>query len=144
MISVLIAEDNAVNRELLRELLETRAFVVSEASDGEEALEMIAHERPDVLLLDLGMPKLDGFGVLRKIRENPQLADLPVLAVTAYAMRGDREKALNAGFDGYVSKPINAVSLDQELDRVLASRRVLRVNSEGASNGVLGGDGQQS
>src|SRR5580704_8637850 len=138
MMRALIAEDNAVNRELLRELLEARAFDVSEACDGEEALEMIARERPDVLLLDLGMPKLDGFGVLRKIRESTQLADMPVLAVTAYAMRGDREKALDAGFDGYVSKPIDAVLLDQELDRVLASRR------EGASKGLKGGDGQPS
>jgi two-component system cell cycle response regulator DivK len=119
MRKVLIAEDNPVNRELLRELLEGRGCEVAEACDGEEALEMLERTRPDILLLDLGMPKLDGFGVMRKIRENAQLADLPVLAVTAFAMRGDREKALDAGFDGYLSKPINAISLAQELERLL-------------------------
>jgi two-component system cell cycle response regulator DivK len=124
MIKVLIAEDNPVNRELFRELLEGRGYAVEEACDGEEALAMLERARPDILLLDLGMPKLDGFGVIRKIRENTQLADLPVLAVTAYAMRGDREKALDAGFDGYLSKPINAVLLGQELERLLGRRDV--------------------
>jgi CheY-like chemotaxis protein len=120
MTRVLIAEDNPVNRELLRELLEQRGCEVEEACDGQEALEMLGRARPDILLLDLGMPKLDGFGVVRKIRENLQLAGLPVLAVTAYAMRGDRERVLEAGFDGYLSKPINATSLGEELGRLLS------------------------
>lgn len=108
MIRALIAEDNPVNRELLRELLEACGLEVSEASDGEEALDMIERQLPDVLLLDIGMPKLDGFGVIRKIRQTAHLAKLRALAVTAYAMRGDKEKALDAGFDGHVTKPINA------------------------------------
>jgi two-component system, cell cycle response regulator DivK len=116
---VLIAEDNAVNRELLRELLEVRGYEVAEACDGQEALEMVEQTRPDILLLDLGMPKLDGFGVVRHIRASPGLADLPVLAITAYAMRGDREEVLNAGFDGYVSKPVDAGLLAKELHRLL-------------------------
>ena len=122
MIKILIAEDNAVNRELLRELLEARGYAVVEACDGEEALRVIEQIRPDILLLDIGMPKLDGFAVVRKIRENPRSTVLPVLAVTAYAMQGDREKILNAGFDGYLSKPVNSRSLDQELDRLLKKR----------------------
>jgi len=122
MMKVLIAEDSAVNRELLRELLEARGFEVTEACDGQEALETISRERPDVLLLDIGMPKLDGFGVLRKVREDPETADLPVLAVTAYAMRGDRERILSAGFDAYLSKPLNATLLGRELARVLGRR----------------------
>jgi CheY-like chemotaxis protein len=69
--------------------------------------------------LDIGMPVLDGFGVVRKVRENPRLAALPVVAVTAYAMQGDREKILNSKFDGYLSKPVNAQSLAEELDRLL-------------------------
>jgi two-component system cell cycle response regulator DivK len=119
MIKVLIAEDNPVNRELLRELLEIRGYEVEEACDGEEALEMIERTQPNILLLDLNMPNLDGYGVVRKVRQNPRLTGLPVLAVTAYAMRGDRERVLNAGFDGYLSKPINAVSLAEELERLL-------------------------
>jgi two-component system, cell cycle response regulator DivK len=123
MITALIAEDNPVNRELLRELLEARGFSVAEADDGDEALKTIAQQPPDVLLLDLGMPKLDGFEVVRQIRQNPRSAHLRIVAVTAFAMRGDREKALQSGFDGYVSKPINALLLFAELDRVLNRSR---------------------
>jgi CheY-like chemotaxis protein len=119
MIKVLIAEDNAVNRELLRELLEARDYTVLEACDGQEALNTIDEAHPELLLLDIGMPVLDGFAVIRKIRENPRLAGLPVVAVTAYAMQGDRERILKSGFDGYLSKPVNASSLTQELERVL-------------------------
>jgi CheY-like chemotaxis protein len=119
MIKVLIAEDNAVNRELLRELLQARGYAVLEARDGQEALHMIEQAQPELLLLDIGMPVLDGFAVVRRIRENPRLALLPVVAVTAYAMRGDREKILNSGFDGYLSKPLNPSALTEELDRLL-------------------------
>jgi CheY-like chemotaxis protein len=122
MSKILIAEDNAVNRELLRELLEMRGHTVAEACDGEEALRMIEQTQPDLLLLDIGMPLLDGFGVMRKIRENPYFASLPVVAVTAYAMQGDREKILSSNFDGYLSKPVNARSLGEELDRLLRKR----------------------
>ena len=122
MRTVLVAEDNAVNRELLRELLETRGYTVLEACDGQEALHMIDQAQPDILLLDIGMPVLDGFAVVRKIRENPLLAKLPVVAVTAYAMQDDREKILNSKFDGYLSKPINPRLLVEELDRLLSQR----------------------
>jgi CheY-like chemotaxis protein len=119
MKKVLIAEDNAVNRELLRELLEIRGYDVIEARDGQEALLKITEALPDILLLDLGMPILDGFGTVRKLRENPRFSSLPVLAVTAYAMRDDRDKVLNSGFDGYLSKPIDPNALDRELARLL-------------------------
>jgi CheY-like chemotaxis protein len=122
MIRVLIAEDNAVNRELLRELLELRGYTVLEACDGQEALHVIEQAQPQLLLLDIGMPVMDGFAVIRRIRENPRLARLPVVAVTAYAMHGDREKILNSGFDGYLSKPVNARSLAEELNRLLDKR----------------------
>jgi CheY-like chemotaxis protein len=122
MSKVLVAEDNPVNRELLRELLENRGYAVVEAPDGQEALRMIEQTHPDILLLDIGMPVLDGFAVMRKIRENPSLATLPVLAVTAYAMQGDRDNVLNAGFDGYISKPINTRDLANELERLLRKR----------------------
>jgi CheY-like chemotaxis protein len=119
MIKVLIAEDNPVNRELLRELLELRGYTVLEACDGQEALRLIEQTQPELMLLDIGMPGMDGFAVVRRIRENPRLAQLPVVAVTAYAMRGDQERVLNSGFDGYLSKPINPSSLTKELDRLL-------------------------
>ena len=119
MKTVLIAEDNPTNRELLRELLEMRGYIVSEACNGQEALAMVEQAIPDILLLDIGMPLLDGFAVVRKLRENPRFTSLPVVAVTAYAMQGDREKIMNSGFDGYLSKPVNSSSLVQELDRLL-------------------------
>lgn len=122
MIKILIAEDNAINRELLRELLEMRGYSVVDACDGQEALRMIEQTDPDILLLDIGMPVLDGFAVVRRIRETPELAALPVVAVTAYAMRGDRDKILESGFDGYLSKPIDAHALAEELDRLLNKR----------------------
>jgi CheY-like chemotaxis protein len=130
MINVLVAEDNPVNRELLRELLEARGYNVIEAPDGQEALRMIEENDPEILLLDIGMPVLDGFAVIRKIRENANLAALMVLAVTAYAMQGDRENILNAGFDGYLSKPINARDLANELERLLHKREHQRCRSE--------------
>ena len=122
MPTVLIAEDNAVNRELLRELLEARGYAVQEAGDGLQALEMMAEFKPDALLLDLNMPVLDGFATLKKIRQDPRLASLPVMAVTASAMRGDQEKALEAGFDSYLSKPIQSSALYEELRRILVKR----------------------
>jgi CheY-like chemotaxis protein len=91
---------------------------------------MIEENHPEILLLDIGMPVLDGFAVMRKIRENPSLATLTVLAITAYAMRGDREKILNAGFDGYLPKPINARDLANELERLVRKR----VNQNTAPN----------
>src|SRR3984957_20048496 len=124
MKKVLIAEDNAVNRELLRELLEIRGYAVMEACNGEEALDQIAKIQPDILLLDLSMPVLDGFVTIERIRKNPSFGSLPVLAVTAYAMQGDREKILTSGFDGYLSKPINPTALQEELERVLNKEKL--------------------
>jgi CheY-like chemotaxis protein len=121
MTRVLVAEDNPVNCELLRELLGAQGYHVVEAPDGQEALRMIEQTHPDIVLLDISMPVLDGFAVIRKIRENPGLATLRVLAITAYAMRGDRESVLNAGFDGYLSKPINPRDLVNEIERLLPS-----------------------
>jgi two-component system cell cycle response regulator DivK len=122
MTKVLIAEDNPVNRELLRELLENRGYSVVEACDGPEALSMVEETQPDIVLLDIGMPGMDGYAVARKIRENPRPVRLPLLAITAYAMQGDREKVLQSGFDGYLSKPIDARLLDDELKRLLSGK----------------------
>ena len=136
---ILIAEDNAVNRELLRELLEIRGHTVVEARDGEEALRAMEESKPEILLLDLSMPVLDGYETVRKIRENPRFAKLPVLAVTAYAMQGDKERTLSSGFDGYLSKPIDPKLLFQELDRLLLRtakewlRETVRTRAQGES-----------
>jgi CheY-like chemotaxis protein len=117
--TILIAEDNDLNRELLRELLQAHGYDVREAVNGRQAIDLMRKARPDVALLDLNMPVLDGFATLKQIRQDRSLFSLPVMAVTASAMRGDREKALAAGFDSYLSKPINSTILYQELNRLL-------------------------
>lgn len=111
MKTVLVAEDNAVNRELITEMLEAAEFRVLQAIDGQDALMLLNFHHPDVVLLDLQMPRLDGRETLRSIRANPDLAGLRVIACTAYAMQGDREEILRSGFDGYISKPISMAEL---------------------------------
>jgi CheY-like chemotaxis protein len=127
---ILIAEDNAVNRELLRELLEMRGHTVVEARDGEEALRLLEDSEPEILLLDLGMPVLNGYETVRQIRDNTSFAALPVVAVTAYAMQGDKERVLSSGFDGYLSKPINPTLLFQEMERLLSMKAKGTASSE--------------
>jgi CheY-like chemotaxis protein len=119
MIKVLVADDNPEGRELLREVLQSDDCQVFEAADGKEALDGTRLNRPDVVLLDLQMPVMDGFSVLRQLRQDPRCATLPIAAVTAYAMRGDRERALAAGFDDYITKPIHPASLRHSIERLL-------------------------
>src|SRR5437867_3158247 len=99
MKTILIAEDYPANRELIREVLELGGYRVLEASNGQEAFERIMEARPDLVLADIQMPMLDGYGLVEKIRGNSVLAKIRVIALTAYAMDGDREKVLASGFD---------------------------------------------
>lgn len=103
---ILVIEDNEDNRELMMYILKAFGHTVFAACDGEEGLGVARRELPDLILSDLQMPKMDGYEVLRAIRKDPRLAARPLIAVTSYAMRGDRERVLSAGFDGYISKPI--------------------------------------
>lgn len=123
MRTVLLAEDNAANRELLRDLLEARGYAVVEAVDGGEALERLQGALPDLVLLDVRLPKLDGYQVLQAIRRDERLRDLTVVAVTAFAMAGSREKALEAGFDAYVTKPIDMRAMMALLERYAPLKR---------------------
>jgi two-component system cell cycle response regulator DivK len=116
---VLVVDDNPISRELVREVLEDNDREVLEAENGEEALRVIAGERPDVVLLDIQLPVYDGYEVLRRVRADLKLAGLPVIALTAYAMRQDREKAFAAGFDDYITKPIDAASLRARVAKIL-------------------------
>jgi CheY-like chemotaxis protein len=116
---VLVAEDNVVNRELIREMLEAWGFRVVEALDGQQALFAIKTERPDLVLMDIQMPVRDGLSVLREVRSDPELEGIPILALTAYAMRGDSERALSAGFNAYITKPIDMPLLRREITRCL-------------------------
>src|SRR6185437_1631266 len=114
---ILVAEDNPVNLELLREMLEGLRCEVVEATNGEEALARVEETNPDLILLDINMPKMNGYAVLSRLRQNRKFCEVPVLAVTAYAMKEDQQKVLDAGFNGYLPKPIDAARLLGELRR---------------------------
>jgi two-component system cell cycle response regulator DivK len=116
---VLVVDDRASSRELIRTVLESSGYAVSEAVDGREAVRVAQQIGPDAILLDLQMPSLDGFGALQMLRADPKFAELPIVALTASAMRGDREKALAAGFTSYISKPVTLKALREELARLL-------------------------
>lgn len=119
MKTVLVADDKATSRELVRTVLERSGYTVAEAGDGLEALRNARELKPDLIILDLHMPGLDGFGVIREIRRDRELAATPVMALTASAMQGDRERALSAGFTAYIAKPIQIGALRNEVARLL-------------------------
>lgn len=121
MKKVLIADDKATSRELLRTVLETLGYEITEAADGIEAVRFAREMRPDLIVLDLHMPGLDGFGVLTTLRRDKNFTETPIMALTASAMQGDRERALNAGFTSYVSKPIPLTALRDEVQRLIES-----------------------
>ncbi len=104
---ILIIEDNAQNLYLETFLLESRGHQVVAALDGPSGIELASKERPDLILLDIQLPGMDGYSVAQALRKSAEVARTPIVAVTSYAMLGDREKALAAGCDGYVEKPIN-------------------------------------
>jgi len=116
---ILIADDKATSRELVRTVLEKCGYSVSEASDGIEALRAARELLPDLIILDLHMPGMDGFGVVQELRRDENFAAVPVMALTASAMQGDRERALLAGFNGYIAKPISLAALRAEVERLL-------------------------
>lgn len=127
---ILAVDDVLHNLELLTYLLQAAGHQVVGATTGSEALLLAADRRPDLVVLDLQLPDLDGYEVLAQLRAHPDLADIPVIAVTAYAMVGDRDAALAAGFDGYLSKPIDPMTLTGAIDTYLP--RDLRSNGNAA------------
>jgi CheY-like chemotaxis protein len=122
MEKVLVVDDNRAARELIRAILKRVRCDIIEASHGQQALDLIQQQRPDLVLLDIDMPGLDGLMVVKRIRENASLAGLPVVAVTAFAMEGDREKAMAAGFTTYLTKPVRAAILRQQVQQLLGAR----------------------
>jgi two-component system, cell cycle response regulator DivK len=106
---ILIAEDNEKNVKLFRDVLRLSGYETLEASTGEQAIELATRHTPDLVLMDIRLPGTDGLEALRRLREDERTTDIPVVALTAQAMAGDRERFLEAGFNGYVSKPVNIV-----------------------------------
>lgn len=117
---ILIVDDNPVNLKLTRVLLEAEGFAVRAAADAGEALAAIATARPRLILMDLQLPGMDGLALTRKLKADPATREIVILAVTAYAMKGDEEKARAAGCDGYVTKPIDVQGLPTLVRRHLA------------------------
>ena len=116
---ILIVEDVEMNRDLLVQLLEDD-YELAEASDGKEGLEKIGSEKPDLVLLDISLPEMDGYEVTRAVRADTSIADIPIIAVTAHAMAGDEEKALEAGCNDFLTKPIDEEELWQKVEKLLA------------------------
>ena len=119
MARVLVVDDKASNRELLRTMLEHAGHEVTEADDGVATLESMRLEKPEVVLLDIQMPILDGYAVLERVMADEELRGIPVIAVTAYAMQGDSLRGIRAGFREYLTKPISMRQLLAAVDRQL-------------------------
>ncbi|MBI5875953.1 MAG: response regulator [Deltaproteobacteria bacterium] len=116
---VLIVEDNEQNMELFRDLLLSKGYAVMEAVDGEAALDKAHNETPDLILMDIQLPRMDGVEVTRRMRNYPALNATAIIAVTAHAMKGDREGFLKAGFNDYIAKPINIKTFLQTIENHL-------------------------
>jgi two-component system cell cycle response regulator DivK len=120
--SILLVEDNEVNRRLAGFLLRSHGYQVREATTAAAAFEMVDKERPDLIVMDIQLPGMDGLEITRRLKEQPATADIPVIAVTSYAMKGDREKALAAGCASYVTKPIDKNTFIQEVAAHVSSK----------------------
>ena len=117
---VLNAEDNAANRRIIRDLLGSKGYTVIEAQDGEEAIAMAQRERPDLILMDIRLPRISGYDAVRAIRAIPELRQVPIIAVTSYALSGDDRRAAEAGCTDYVSKPFHPRALLEMVEKLLA------------------------
>jgi two-component system, cell cycle response regulator DivK len=116
---ILVIEDNPDNMTLIVDVLTSLNYDVLQATDGQRGVEMVDEERPDLVLMDLSLPKMDGWTATRKLKAEHDLQAIPIIALTAHAMVGDRERAIEAGCDDYVSKPINLQELAAKLKKFL-------------------------
>lgn len=119
---IVVVDDNPANLKLLKMLLSKEGYDVRTATDGPEVLPLVERVRPDLILMDIHLPTLDGLEVTRRLKANDTTREIPVLAVTAYAMKGDDEKAMAAGCDGYITKPIQMNELLEAVGRLCANR----------------------
>lgn len=117
---ILVIEDQEDNRAILRDLLNSAGFDVIEAFNGEQGVDMAGREKPDLILMDIQLPVMDGYEATRRIKSDPELERIPVIAVTSYALSGDSDKAKSAGCDGYISKPYSPRELLTKVREFLA------------------------
>ncbi len=120
--TILYVEDNADNRKLVRRVLEVEGYNVVEATNGMEAMDCLQTQAIDLALMDINMPDMDGYTLTSRIKAMPRFHNLPIVAVTANVMRGDRERSLQAGCDGYIQKPIDIDNLSTQIERFLSMR----------------------
>ena len=118
--TILYVEDNIDNRTLVRRILLSEDYILMEATNGAEALKLLENSKPDLILMDINMPDMDGYTLTARIKAIPGLGKVPILALTANVMRGDKEKSLEAGCDGYIQKPLDIDQLLNEIERFLA------------------------
>jgi CheY-like chemotaxis protein len=114
--NILVIEDNEKNLYLVRFILEKNGYQVHAAMDGQTGIDLAAKLKPDLILLDIQLPVMDGYAVAQNLRANPELAKIPIVAVTSHAMVGDREKAISSGCNGYIEKPINPETFMGEVE----------------------------
>jgi two-component system cell cycle response regulator DivK len=119
---ILYIEDNVDNRTLIRRILTAEGYELKEAGNAVEALETLSLVRPDLILMDINMPDVDGYTLTTQIRAMSGFESVPIVALTANVMRGDRERSLEAGCDGYIQKPIDIDSLPQQIERYLRKK----------------------
>lgn len=120
--TILYIEDNFDNRMLVRRVLEAEGYRVVEAEDGMKGMEWLRQETPDLVLVDINLPEMDGYEITKRLKQLPFMAEVPVIAMTANVMRGDREKTLAAGCDGYIPKPIDIDVLPEDISKFLRKR----------------------
>lgn len=117
---ILYIEDNSENRTLVRRVLMSEGYTIIEAVDGTSGLRAVETQRPDLVLVDINLPDIDGYEVTSRIKMTPRLSHIPIIAMTANVMQGDREKSLAAGCDGYIQKPIDVDLLPEQITKFLA------------------------
>jgi len=120
---VLIVEDNSQNMKVALMALRPHGYKLLEAIDGEEALGIAVRDKPDLIIMDMQLPKISGFEATKKLRQMPAFHHIPIVAVTAYAMKGDQEKAIEAGCDAYIAKPINTRELPKVVAEMLSGQK---------------------
>ncbi len=120
---ILIVEDNPVHTRLMEMTLMPKNYVILKATNGEEALDIATAEHPDLILMDLNLPQMTGFEVVKKLRENPAFSHTPIIALTAYPLGGDRQRIIDSGCDMYLAKPINTRELPEVIAEMLSQRQ---------------------
>lgn len=121
--TVLYIEDNQENRLLVRRILQAEGYNVLEADSAQQALEIVLTQPPDLILMDINLPEVDGYTLTSQLKSIPSLGRIPIVALTANVMKGDRERTLEAGCDGYIQKPIDVDTLPHQINRFLAAQR---------------------